>query len=69
MPDNPSITPYIEEQIRQRSYEIYLARGGHEGDEVSDWLNAERELKESNQPQGKKTRAAAQFALNVGLLM
>jgi hypothetical protein len=47
-----------EEQIRQRAYEIYLARGGQEGDEVSDWLAAERELKESRQ-QGKKTRAAA----------
>ena len=48
-----------EQQIRERAYEIYLARGGQDGDEVSDWLAAERELKESNQPQGKKTRAAA----------
>ena len=59
MAENPSITPYVEQQIRERAYEIYLARGGQTGDEVSDWLAAERELTKSNQPQGKKTRAAA----------
>jgi hypothetical protein len=63
MTNNTNLT-YSEEQIRQRAYEIYQARGGQEGDEVSDWIDAERELKES----GKKTRAAARFALNVGLL-
>jgi hypothetical protein len=47
-----------EEQIRERAYAIYQARGGQDGDEVSDWVAAERELKESNQPQGKKARAA-----------
>lgn len=55
MADNTSTQT---EQIRERAYEIYLARGGQEGDEVSDWLAAERELTESNQPQGKKGRAA-----------
>lgn len=54
-----SFIPQSEQQIRERAYEIYLARGGQEGDEVSDWLTAERELQESSQPQGKKTRAAA----------
>ena len=52
-----------EEQIRDRAYEIYLARQDQEGDDVSDWLAAEREQ------QGKKARAAARLALNVGLLM
>ena len=48
-----------EEQIRQRAYEIYLAREDREGDEVSDWLLAEQELAESNtQPAAKKARAA-----------
>lgn len=32
------------EQIRQRAYEIYVSRGGAPGDEVQDWLQAEREL-------------------------
>ncbi len=34
-----------EEQIRQRAYEIYLARGSAPGHEVEDWLQAERELR------------------------
>ncbi len=54
-----STSTQTEQQIRERAFEIYLARGGQEGNEVSDWLAAERELKESNQPQGKKARAAA----------
>ena len=32
------------EEIRLRAYEIYLERGGLPGDEVDDWLQAEREL-------------------------
>jgi hypothetical protein len=35
------------EQIRLRAYELYLSRGATHGDEVEDWLNAERELMES----------------------
>jgi hypothetical protein len=34
-----------EEEIRQRAYEIYLARGGAPGHEVEDWFQAERELR------------------------
>jgi predicted transcriptional regulator len=48
-------TPQNEQQIRERAYANYLARQDQEGDEVSDWLAAEREL----QGQGKKARAAA----------
>ena len=62
MADNTS-----PQQIRERAYELYLARGGQQGNEVSDWLAAEREL-ESNQ-RGKKVHARARLALNVGLLM
>ncbi len=32
------------EEIRQRAYEIYLERDGRPGDELDDWLRAEREL-------------------------
>ena len=35
-----------EEQIRERAYEIYLAGGSEYGHDLSDWLTAERELKE-----------------------
>jgi Protein of unknown function (DUF2934) len=33
-----------DEEIRRRAYEIYLERGGLPGDEIDDWLRAEREL-------------------------
>ena len=36
-----AITP---ELIRCRAYEIFCARDGQGGDNVSDWLQAEREL-------------------------
>jgi hypothetical protein len=32
------------EEIRCRAYEIYLERNGLPGDELDDWLRAEREL-------------------------
>jgi hypothetical protein len=34
----------IDDAVRQRAYELYLERGGVPGDEVRDWLQAEREL-------------------------
>ena len=33
------------EEIHQRAYEIYLARGAAPGFELDDWLQAERELR------------------------
>lgn len=32
------------EQVRVRAYEIYVQRDGQAGDELSDWLQAEREV-------------------------
>jgi hypothetical protein len=32
------------EQIAERAYEIYLARGGSDGQDWEDWLIAEREV-------------------------
>ncbi len=34
------------DEINQRAYEIYLQRGDNPGDDISDWLQAEREVKE-----------------------
>ena len=34
----------IEDGVRLRAYELYLKRGGNPGDDVSDWLQAEREF-------------------------
>jgi hypothetical protein len=33
-----------EQEIRNRAYEIYLERGAQPGNELEDWLQAEREL-------------------------
>ena len=35
-----------DEQIRQRAYELYQERGGADGNEVDDWVRAEREIRE-----------------------
>jgi hypothetical protein len=32
------------ERIAARAYELYLARGGSDGQDFDDWLTAEREL-------------------------
>jgi hypothetical protein len=34
----------MDERIRKRAYEIYLARGGAPGRELDDWLQAEQEI-------------------------
>lgn len=39
------IIPPTREQIAKRAREIFLARGGAPGNELDDWLQAERELK------------------------
>jgi hypothetical protein len=36
--------PPERERIARRAYEMYLARGGAEGDPMEDWLAAEREF-------------------------
>ncbi len=43
----------LQDQIRRRAYELYEQRGSNDGQEVSDWLQAESELapkKEANTP-------------------
>ncbi len=34
------------EQIAQRAFELFLARGGEHGHHEEDWLRAERELRD-----------------------
>ena len=38
--------PPADEQIRMRAYELYRERGGQAGDDMTDWLQAEREYYE-----------------------
>jgi hypothetical protein len=48
--DTTAATP-DRERIAMRAYEIYLARGCGEGQELDDWLCAEKELNgEAAQP-------------------
>ena len=39
----PALAP-TNEEIAERAYEIFLARGGEPGHELDDWLQAELEL-------------------------
>jgi hypothetical protein len=36
--------------IRVRAYELFLSRGATHGDDLADWLNAERELRSARRP-------------------
>jgi hypothetical protein len=38
-----------QEEVRRRAYERYLARGDSPGDEVDDWLAAERDFRSSRE--------------------
>ena len=50
------------EEIALRAYEIYQRRGGAPGDELSDWVTAERQLTEQNSKPRRKTAAKAKSA-------
>ena len=41
----------LEEQIRQRAHAIYLERGGQDGSELDDWLQAEQEILSQQVPE------------------
>ena len=45
----------IEEQIRQRAYELYQKRGGGNGNATDDWLQAEEEVLSFKKAQGRTT--------------
>jgi hypothetical protein len=47
-------TPACEE-ISLRAYEIYLERGSLPGNELDDWLQAEREIERSAPQAGEST--------------
>ena len=42
------------ERISARAYELYLARGGSDGQAWDDWLAAERELSEAVVPRNDR---------------
>jgi hypothetical protein len=46
------------EEIRLRAYEIHLERGGFPGNELDDWLQAERELQGAAKPKAQQFKVA-----------
>lgn len=43
--EQPASSGPTHDQIVQRAYELFLARGAIHGDDLEDWLRAERELR------------------------
>jgi len=39
-----TMPPNLEEQIRQRAFELYEARDREDGHALDDWLSAEQEM-------------------------
>ena len=55
----PNYKP-IREEIALRAYQIYLQRGGAPGNELQDWMQAERQLlAEIGKPRRKATAKSA----------
>ena len=44
MMNSPSTNGNVEARIAERAYELYHHRGGHHGQDLEDWLTAEREV-------------------------
>ena len=47
-----------QEEIELRAYQIYFERGGAHGNDVDDWLQAERELSEKYANSSRLAKAA-----------
>lgn len=47
----------LEEQIKQRAHEIYLQRGGQDGSDLDDWLQAEQEINSRQTPKASTATA------------
>jgi hypothetical protein len=43
--DEPTVLIPMEQQIRQRAYELYGQRGRTDGHDLDDWLQAEYEIR------------------------
>ena len=42
--DGPSVNDDMQVRIAERAYELHHHRGGHHGQDLEDWLTAEREV-------------------------
>ena len=59
-----------QQDIAERAYELYVARGGEHGRDLEDWLRAEKQLIEelNEPPEDRLSRAAvaAAYAMTIG---
>ena len=53
---NGNAATVSSDEVAKRAYEIYQARGGQHGADMDDWLEAERQLKQQQQPQTQTER-------------
>jgi Protein of unknown function (DUF2934) len=49
----------LEEQTRQRAYQLFEERGMVDGHDLDDWLQAEQEIKAGQTPRTLKKSATA----------
>jgi hypothetical protein len=49
----------VKDGIARRAYEIYVQRGGQNGQDVEDWLRAEKEISGKPAEVPAKSRTAA----------
>ena len=54
----------LTEDIERRAYDLYISRGGADGNDMDDWLQAERQVLEEL----KSNKASLRLALAFGLL-
>jgi hypothetical protein len=47
------------EQMERRAYQIYLEHGFHPGNDLADWLAAEKELTELSESGGGENKSPA----------
>jgi hypothetical protein len=43
----------LEERIERRAYELYVQRGNQSGSELEDWLQAEAEVRQTQEDEHK----------------
>jgi Protein of unknown function (DUF2934) len=47
------------DEIELRAYQLYVERGGGDGNDVEDWLQAERELVAKHERTSQRAKAVA----------
>ena len=52
---SPGIYEPSHDEIRLRAHEIHMERGGEDGNDLDDWLQAELELKAEKPKEASKT--------------